>query len=213
MANTKKKKTSKQKKRKQFTFTVTRSWLVSMSLLLFLAIVWSFILGILVGRGYTPETVLPEMAGVVSGPEGSKPGAGADKQESEVLKPEELGFFESLQQNPQPVNREAGSARSRAEEPAAAEGEKGGPGSEQAREYAYVYQVGSFKAAAKARNLKQKLARKGMAARVERVRIEQEHWYRIYVLFKGTENEVGDLRTKLVSMGLNNFFLRSKQAI
>jgi cell division septation protein DedD len=213
MAGTKKKSSRQKKKQKQFTFTVTRSGIVTMSLFLLLAIVWSFILGILVGRGYTPETVLPEVAGVASGPEGNSGKAGAERSEPNVLKPEELGFFESLQQEPQQAARESGSTPARSDEPGEREGGETGQSSGSAREFAYVYQVGSFKSDAKADKLKRKLAETGMSARVESVRIDRERWYRIYVLFKGTAEEAETMRSKLVSLGLNNFFLRSKQAM
>jgi len=61
---------------------------------LFLGLVWVFIFGVLVGRGYQPEKAVPELARLM--PEGqSEPAAGP-----EVIQPEELTFLNSLRDEP-----------------------------------------------------------------------------------------------------------------
>jgi cell division protein FtsN len=101
-------------KRKKFLYEFTLSGLVSLFVFTVLIMVWMFILGVLVGRGYRPEAVIPQLAKVL--PQEQAPGQAAPQQEGQApqeqptLKPEELGFYEDLK----------GSGKPRAAKPAPA---------------------------------------------------------------------------------------------
>ena len=47
---------------RKFTFEISMSGVVSVGIVVVLGMCWVFILGILVGRGYKPETAVPQIA-------------------------------------------------------------------------------------------------------------------------------------------------------
>jgi len=60
-----------------------------------LGLIWVFILGVLVGRGYRPEEAVPELAILFpKAPNATSP------DEIEVLRPEDLEFYEDLEKRP-----------------------------------------------------------------------------------------------------------------
>jgi DedD protein len=97
-------------KRKKFLYEFSLSGLASLFVFTVLIMVWMFILGVLVGRGYRPETVIPQLAKVL--PQEQAPHAGAGSaapqqdgqapQEQPTLKAEELGFYEDLKGSRKP---------------------------------------------------------------------------------------------------------------
>jgi DedD protein len=97
-------------KRKKFLYEFTLSGLVSLFVFTVLIMVWMFILGVLVGRGYRPEAVIPQLAKVL--PQEKAPQAGDGQaapqqegqtpQEQPTLRPEELGFYEDLKSSTKP---------------------------------------------------------------------------------------------------------------
>ena len=50
------------KKDKKFSFQLGLSGFLSLAILVVIGMAWSFILGVVVGRGYQPETMAKEMA-------------------------------------------------------------------------------------------------------------------------------------------------------
>src|SRR6056297_1145605 len=88
----KKKKTVKGK---PIQLHLTWSGLISWGVFSFVVVAWAFILGVLVGRGYQPEAVLPMVAEYMPGHvDDTQPDPQNQKQ---VLSAQELGFFENLQ--------------------------------------------------------------------------------------------------------------------
>jgi hypothetical protein len=80
---------------RKFTFEFTAPGLVSVVVVTVFGLLWVFILGVLVGRGYKPENAVPELAQIMPAPsQSSQP---EQKEPPTVLKPEELQFMESLQ--------------------------------------------------------------------------------------------------------------------
>ncbi|MFZ5425976.1 MAG: SPOR domain-containing protein [Thermodesulfobacteriota bacterium] len=80
---------------RKFTFEFSGPGLVSVVVVAVLGIVWVFILGVLVGRGYKPEEAVPQVAQIMPAP---APSAQAESKEPPtVLKPEQLEFQDTLQ--------------------------------------------------------------------------------------------------------------------
>ena len=79
---------------RKFTFEFTGPGLISVAVVVILGIVWVFILGVLVGRGYKPENAVPQVAQIMPT---SPAQAQENKEPPTVLKPEELQFQDTLQ--------------------------------------------------------------------------------------------------------------------
>jgi hypothetical protein len=80
---------------RKFTFEFTGPGLVSVVVVAVLGIVWVFILGVLVGRGYKPENAVPQVAQIM--PSAPAPAQPESTETPTVLKPEELHFQDTLQ--------------------------------------------------------------------------------------------------------------------
>ncbi len=80
---------------KKYTFEFTGPGLVSVAVVAVLGIVWLFILGVLVGRGYKPENAVPQVAQIM--PSAPAPAQPETQEPPKVLKPEELQFMDNLQ--------------------------------------------------------------------------------------------------------------------
>jgi cell division protein FtsN len=81
-------------KKKTYSFELSLPVLIGASALLVVGVIWVFIFGILVGRGYQPEMTLPGLARFM--PDTST--NATSKQQPELLKAEELQFHDALKE-------------------------------------------------------------------------------------------------------------------
>ena len=84
---------------KKFSIEISMSGVISVGIVVVLGMCWVFILGILVGRGYKPETAVPQIAQMMPTTEPKQPEGTAPGAPPTVLKPEELQFMEDLHDN------------------------------------------------------------------------------------------------------------------
>lgn len=212
MANTKKPKSaSKKKQGKKVQFSLSWGGLVSFGFFGALALIWVFILGVIVGRGYQPEALLNSVKRFIPGVSASKETAGEARPQEKVLQAEELNFIEDLKKKVQDQLQDA--ARSPGQEPerkktAAADQTSGAE--QQAPEYRCVYQVAAFKRAKPANQVASDLQTAGLQASVHEIEKSGQSWFRVYVRFSGSTRAVQDFEQKLNQLGLGNAFLRSK---
>lgn len=96
---TRKSSTTKKKDKDRLSFQFGLSGFLSLAVLVVIGMAWSFILGVIVGRGYQPEKMAMEMAQKVL-PEDFPL---LTEKNEEILKGEELEFFEKLKQGPSSV--------------------------------------------------------------------------------------------------------------
>ena len=82
---------------RKFSFELGLSGVISVGIVVVLGMCWVFILGILVGRGYRPESAVPQIAEMMPVTEARGPNAGEPAEPPKVLKPEELQFMEDAQ--------------------------------------------------------------------------------------------------------------------
>ena len=79
---------------RRFSFEISMSGVISVGIVVVLGMCWVFILGILVGRGYRPESAVPQIAQMMpttdATTDNTTPAAAPT-----VLKPEELQFMEN----------------------------------------------------------------------------------------------------------------------
>lgn len=91
---------------KRFKLELSMSGLIGLSSVTLLGLIWVFIFGVLVGRGYQPERAVPKLAQIMPSPTPSVPQPqvaenGKDEKASkEALKPEELQFYDKLKDSP-----------------------------------------------------------------------------------------------------------------
>ncbi len=193
-----------------------------------LLLIWAFILGILVGRGYYPEGVLAALGlGDKAQQEQEADNSGSETG-PQVLRPEELGFFDALQleweQGFQELRPQAEpGARQEQSEPA--QEEQSEPAQEEqvqelaqnqeaqaeGQRFAYIYQVAAFQEKAQAKALQEKLSSVQIESYVQDVDKDDQRWYRVYVPHVGTPKENQQLQSELQDLGLDKLFVRSKK--
>ncbi len=88
---------------KRYRIDLTMTGLVGSGVVLALGLVWVFIFGVLVGRGYHPDTVVPEIATVIPGESSPQavvtlPEKVTGKSTDKVIEPEQLAFYDRLKQ-------------------------------------------------------------------------------------------------------------------
>ncbi|THB68524.1 MAG: SPOR domain-containing protein [Desulfovibrio sp.] len=207
---------------KKYSFELSLPGLVGLGSALLLGLVWVFIFGVLVGRGYDTDTTLVQDTPDVV-------------ETAELIQPGELNFFDELQDTPQahepapvidnannepeaaplandasePVPSIAGDA-SPAPEAVEVEPEPEGVASADTQVYNYLYQAASFRNEQSAMTLLAKIQELGLRAEVEQTTSSGTIWYRVNVRFQGTPADTRGLKEKLQSLGLDRPLLRSK---
>ncbi|GAB7080668.1 SPOR domain-containing protein [Megalodesulfovibrio paquesii] len=77
---------------KRYKLEFSRTGLFGFGAVTLLGLVWVFIFGVLVGRGYRPETAVPELARIMPADQGGN----KTTADQGVLPPEELEFYDAL---------------------------------------------------------------------------------------------------------------------
>lgn len=80
-------------KPRRYRLELSLTGLFGLGTILLLGLVWVFIFGVLVGRGYQPEEAVPELAKIMPEPE-------RKKEANDVIRPEELTFLDKLREDP-----------------------------------------------------------------------------------------------------------------
>ncbi len=220
-------------KKKRWRFELGPFGMLGVGLVGTLVMAWAFILGILVGRGYHPESVIPEIGW-------TSPSLPTLSTPRTVLQPEELRFHETLQERGSQPSPEAprraepprGSApawqapqvqREASPDPVpdpvvAAPEPTGQAGLAEPLEtgeprFEFVYQVASFQNDAQARSLQQSIASAGLPASVETGMVNDRQWYRVLVTVRGSQAEADLAKSRLQGLGIADPFLRAKKSL
>jgi cell division septation protein DedD len=225
-------------KRQRYTFDFSLSGLVSLLVFSTLIMVWMFILGILVGRGYQPENVIPQLARVLpqerQQPPAPEPPAEPRPvvEQQHTLRPDELGFHEDLRKSEKRPAAPAAAQKSQPASPKSPEPLKpsvaqpatppalpkveAAPAaavSPKADVFRYIYQVAAFKEEDRATVFRDQARAKGFSAFYAREPVGAEFWFRVMVTLDGTVDEVDRLRTGLANLGVKTPLLRSKKPL
>ena len=78
---------------RRFSFSLSLPGMVVAVAVVVFGLAWTFVLGVLVGRGYSPEAAVPEIAALMPQPN-------ATREEAKALKPEDLQFLDDLTKKP-----------------------------------------------------------------------------------------------------------------
>jgi cell division protein FtsN len=229
---TRKSSTTKKKDKNKLSFQLGLSGFLSLAVLVVIGMAWSFILGVIVGRGYQPEKMAMEMAQKVL-PEDFPL---LTEKNEEVLKGEELEFFDKLKQGPTSV-APAPAPQAKAPAPpqpkpqptaapkpeqspieaalqsaATAAGQSPATVAKDAKEEVFVfnYQVAALASMEQARTFLKKLDPAKFKTSVVTATHEGKTWYRVYVHHQGTVDSALALKEQLKGSGISGVLLRSR---
>lgn len=232
---------------KRFTFSLSLSAIIGISTVLVISIVWAFVFGLIVGRGYQPEEVVPELKHIM--PE-NKPvaevaplrntsdarkgntltsnadnaakagtqGSGESDNE-EILKPEELDFFEQLKKKPEaPAPRvvEKPAPKPAAKpEPRKPQAPKPVPKEEHTDEtvFDYTYQLAAFRDNSSAKQFAGRVNDLGYRTVIRSGMASGVRWYRVFVLFRGTPEQTRGMKADMLTLGVKKPLLKGKEAV
>ncbi len=236
---TRKSSTTKKKDKDKLSFQLGLSGFLSLAVLVVIGMAWSFILGVIVGRGYQPEQMAMEMAQKVL-PEDFPL---LTEKNEEVLKGEELEFFDKLKQGPSsvpPVPATQSKAAPPQPKPQVAEAPK--PAETQAPKpqqsaldaalqsaavaagqsqpqavkddkdevFVFNYQVAALASMEQAQTFLKKLDPGKFKTSVVTATHEGKTWYRVYVHHQGTVDSALALKEQLKGNGIGGVLLRSR---
>ncbi len=175
-----------------------------LGLFVFLAMIWAFMLGVFVGRGYRPEDYVPKLSEVMPREKTSEQ---AEKKPPRTLKAEELGFLQRLTKDgtqkraqKSPTTKKPASRQDAGEERAVS-----------GNRFEYLYQVASFRERQRAGKLRTKLVHSGITASVKKAVADSKQWYRVLVSFRGTESQDKEIRKEMKRLGITDPFLKDKK--
>ncbi len=227
---TRKTRTTK-KETKKFVFQLGLSGFLSLGVLIVIGMAWSFILGVIVGRGYQPEKMALEAAQQIL-PEDFPL---LTEKNEEVLKAEELEFFDKLKQDPAqsaapeskpapvkptppPAKAQEGAAKKQdqpkataakpAEQPASAVPADLAASKEEV--FVFNYQVAALPSMEQAQTFLKQIGPGGFKTSIVTATHEGKTWYRVYVHHQGTVDSAKTLKDKLKGSGINSILLRSR---
>jgi cell division protein FtsN len=203
------------KEPRRFSFSLSWAGLAGLATVALIGLVWVFVLGVLVGRGYRPENTVPELARIMPKAAPEQPAA-----EPEVLRPEDLQFFDKLKEQaappeprpepkpePKPAPAPEPATAPEPERPAAQQDEAGD------HVFDYVYQVASFREEAMARAFRSRVEALGLAAAIQAVEFQGEQWHRVNVHFRGRPEDTRAMKDKLRTLGVEKPLLRAKEPV
>lgn len=230
---TRKTRTTK-KENKKFVFQLGLSGFLSLAVLIVIGMAWSFILGVVVGRGYQPEKMALEAAQQIL-PEDFPL---LTEKNEEVLKAEELEFFDKLKQTPAQAEaaetkaaqaksapaktqtaateKKPDTAKPTVAKPTDKAAEKPTPAvpadlaADKEEVFVFNYQIAALASMDQAQTFLKQIAPGGFKTSVVTATHEGKTWYRIYVHHQGTVDSAKTLKDKLKASGINSILLRSR---
>jgi cell division septation protein DedD len=203
-------------KRESFGVTLSGRGLAAVIVLFVVGLVWTFVLGVLVGRGYKPEETVPRLAELMPEPAKNATETAGGKGPG-VLRPEELEFFDELQKKPEVTAEKTKPEAPEPPEKAETEPpEQTGEPRTDARDdevYMYLYQTAAFRKADQARDFRARIESLGYSAGIETVTYGGNTWHRVLVNFKGAPEDTRSLKKALKGLGVEKPLLRGKKPL
>ncbi len=171
------KKSKKKKKKTTITITISRAKIIQLCIFFLIAMCWSFILGVLTGRGYL-DKYLKIFIKNKDTVKSIRPKDKNDKDMEPLINPGDLQFYKGIKdKNIQTTLKKQSPQR-------------------------YVFQVAAFKNRKKAEEIMNKLKGFGFNAKVISKKIKNTRWYKVYVHFSGPIEKEIRLRKRLKELGL-----------
>lgn len=194
---------------KTYTVTLTVPKTIALTLGSLVLIGWFFFLGLLLGRGYEPENIVPQLAEMMPQPplvalsseEAPQPPHGVSVPEQStqpngraVIAEADRAYRQSIRQEGEQQGQV--SPPSLTPPQSAQQAATTSQGSE-GTSFTYVYQLASFKEEKAAKSLQEKLAAAGYKPQITTTKGSKSTWYRITISFKGTEPQEQEIKNTL----------------
>lgn len=207
---------------KTYDFSLSLPGMISVVGAGILALTFFFVMGILIGRGYRPETDVPPLGELMPT---KQHGIIAEVQvKPEVLRAEELEYPERLKGSADSRMDEQPSTTPKKPEPKPETVKPADPGPEKPEVFQpteatpgepvfdYVYQVASFKQAEMAEALSAKLVAAGLRTAIQAGEAKGTTWHRVQVLYHGTPASTAEMKAVLTKLGMGKPLLKKKTA-
>jgi cell division septation protein DedD len=210
---------------KTYDFSLSLSGMISAVGSGVLVLTFFFVMGILIGRGYRPESDVPPLGEIMPTKEhGVLVG---ELVKPEVLTAEELEYPERLMVSPQKrmdevgVKEKASQPKAKSVAKVAKSTDSGSAKSEVVQQtasvsdepvYDYVYQVASFRKSEMAEAMRAKLVATGLRTTIEAGEAKGSTWHRVLVLHHGTPASTAGMKTILAQHGVSKPLLKKKKA-
>jgi cell division protein FtsN len=217
--STSKKSISRKKKtvNSKFKLELGLSGLIYLGIFIMLGMVWAFILGVYIGRGYKPEDVVPQIARIMPETEvrSNKTGPSPSTIKQEILKPEQLEFYEKLKDQPKTKLKKDTLTRIKTKNKPRARSKHTKTDSANAKQniYSYTYQVAAFKTLNQANKMQKTLTTQGIMSSVTQTFTGNRTWFRVFVHFQGTPKQVEKFKNKLKKIGIKQPILKRKKPL
>ena len=174
----------------------------------FLGMVWAFILGVIVGRGYGPIDIMSPFkkkvlrSSINPKLSGQHPTPNVHKK---VLSPTELTFLNKVRQN-DIESKIVGPKKSNTKKSYS-------HASKNDHRYQYIIQISSFKNKKDALSLVKRLHKKNFSAKIEEVTINGSSFYRVLVVIEGSSDYIQDKMELLSKMGFKNYIVKMRKKL
>ncbi len=197
--------------------------LVALAVLVVVGMAWSFILGVVVGRGHHPERVVEEVVRQALPPQDNA------TANATVLRPEELQFFEKLHHLPAASPQVPPTKSANSSSPALAAKAQGPTNASTAPknqtsvlskteaaavpqpQTLFEYQLAALDNSADAEAMVRRLKAAGLDAFATKGESKGKLWYRVVVRHRGTVESAAEFKERLKKIGFAEIVLRSKQ--
>ncbi len=190
-----------------------------------LALTFFFVMGILIGRGYRPESDVPPLNQIMPSKEHGQ--IAEEQVKPEILRADELDYPERLKESAADVMDQQPSDKKPETKPEAkpkvVAKPDAGPEKPEVFEptpakpgepvYDYIYQVASFREPSMAEALSAKLVAAGLRTNIEAGEAKGSTWHRVQVLYHGTPASTAEMKSILSSQGVGKPLLKKKTAV
>ncbi len=171
-----------------FKITLGLSGIIYTIILLMVVVIWAFILGIVVGRGYEPFNLLSLLH---SSPKKQSPRK-KQTNSSSVLTPQELTFYQGVRAiGKGENNRKGGKAHTTSLKKSSYMSTN------------YLIQVCAFLKRKDAQRVREDLKKKGLSANIRAIRVKEKVWHRVYIEETGGEARLQEILSRLKKMGFH----------
>lgn len=192
-----------------------------------LALTFFFVMGILIGRGYRPESDVPQLGQIM--PTKQHGQLTEEPAKPEILKAEDLEYADRLKSDPAKIMDQQPTEPKKPElaKPTQPAQQAEKPKAETKPEPAYtpevpkpgeavfnyVYQAASFRKAEMAQSLAAKLSASGLKTNIQAGDVKGSTWHRVQVLHHGTPESTAAMKAVLAKHGIPKPLLKKKTAV